>query len=154
MTSIEWWMHRGVAHAAYGDGRRYLCGAIRTAADRRTDEKILDRCDKCVEGERAPRFIRTRVAHEADATWRLRVEWEDGELTEVADEMMSSPGDRAKPVSGSIVCLKKDDVRWLHAALGELLAQWDASDVATRKEFAIPENEASDWSLPDDKVTT
>jgi len=60
--------------------------------------------------------------------YRLRVEWEEGELTEVADEQMTSASEKARPVKrhGNILCLTRDHVRWLHGQLGELLSRWDA----------------------------
>lgn len=60
-------------------------------------------------------------------TYRLRVEWEEGELTEVADERMTSRSPNARPVrqNGNVLCLTRDNVRWLHGELGDLLATWD-----------------------------
>jgi hypothetical protein len=79
-------------------------------------------------------FVRTTAIHvEEDYVgrkfFRRRLEWDpdDSSLTEIADEQMTSDAATARPVLGvgNFVCLTTEDVRWLHAALGELVAHWD-----------------------------
>jgi hypothetical protein len=75
------------------------------------------------------RFRRCVQAEEFDGKyWQKRVEWdrEDGSFTEVADEMMTSGNPNSEVVrgKGSVVTLRRDDVRWLYEQLGALLQHW------------------------------
>lgn len=76
------------------------------------------------------RFRRCVQAEEHDGkVWQKRLEWdsEDGNFTEVADELMTSGSENSEVVKGkgAILTLRQDDVRWLHAELGALLAHWE-----------------------------
>ena len=79
-----------------------------------------------------PIFLRvTPTEQEANGKlYRRRVEWEDGELTELADEQMTSVGPKAKAVAtkGNILCLTRDDVRWFYEQLGDLLRLWEREE--------------------------
>jgi hypothetical protein len=59
--------------------------------------------------------------------WALLVEWEEGDLTDVRDCVVTSNSEKAQPVVGRGQCLHltQEQVRWLHARLGELIALQD-----------------------------
>lgn len=76
-------------------------------------------------------FIRTTPLKEyAGKHYRRRVEWEDGDLTEIADERMTSGSSTAKPMldGSNVVCFSQDHIRWLHTSLGELIDHWDRKE--------------------------
>jgi len=126
MTTPEWWIDHGTAHITYADTAKYACGERRSTEARPTSDLLLQRCNGCVAGVAVDRFYRSIT--EADTgmeCWRWRVEWEDGELTEVANEKLSSDSRRAVAMKGNVICLKQDDVRWLYGVLGELIQHWD-----------------------------
>lgn len=62
--------------------------------------------------------------------FRRRVEWdaEDGGLTEVADDRLTSLSHSARAMrdGSQVICLTREEVRWLHGVTGELLALWES----------------------------
>lgn len=68
-------------------------------------------------------------------TWRLALEREPGELTMLAEEETTSTNERTcQPIERNPIWLTMSEVRWLHAQLGELVAELDAeaSEIAAR----------------------
>ena len=107
----------------------YVCGEQRSIAAKPTIDRKLRRCDACVAGAHLDQFYRSiDEANTGEDRWRWRVEWETGELTEIANEKLSSQSTRAVAMKGSVLCARQEDVRWLHATLGELIAFWDKVD--------------------------
>jgi hypothetical protein len=77
---------------------------------------------------RVDRFLRCLPVADGRDRRQLRLEWSEGELTEVAEDVLTSSGPSAQPLQGKSlrIYLTTDALYWLARELGALVRHRDS----------------------------